>query len=309
MSRLFWIACGVVLAGSLGLWGGGTLAVRSEVGSLRQDLDLRARDLGRLAGPGFDGIVNKSDIDATEKRLGVLEEEEKRLRDLMRSHNMRLDDEVFGDPPPPRHDMALFRVWLEEKYIRRDEMLQRAGVLIGPKQPGERGDVSNWGLVRRDDVPRILREYVVTSEICRALSEAKAAVPGEEGKRGVDQLRSIRFGSDAGGRFGAEPAPAATEGAPYREHAVTVSFVAHYNVALEALRLMESSKRGLFVVRLARVKRLQEMGLSSRQIAELPSQEKRFYERLKDGEAHDPPVEVELRMGLIEFIAAGEAES
>ena len=86
-----------------------------------------------------------------------------------------------------------------------------------------------------------------------------------------------------------------------------MSLVAHYNVVVDVIRRIEKSKKGLFLVKGARVKRYaEEFGgprLGGMGGPEAPggaeSSDRRS--RFVNAPAHEAPVEVELNVSLFEF--------
>ena len=152
-----------------------------------------------------------------------------------------------------------------------------------------------WEDVREKDIPRILREYAISREVFRALAEAsgKVAYPGQGGPKEKEEeekvitLRSLKFGEDRGARR-VRAGPRETKSPKLlKEHGFTMSLAAHYSAVLDVIRRLEESKRGLFIVREARIERL------TRAVPNDP--------RYANTSGHEAPVEVELKVVLIEF--------
>ena len=322
MGRLFWIVCGVLLIGAIGLWGGGTLNVRGEVVKLRSDVEKNTLELHRKQGLARKGkLVNPTDIEE-QKRFGVkLGEEEKALLGLMREQDMDLSDEAFKPKSPPRDSTAYFREWLTAKYEERNRILNERGIIFPQKDPDEVGDVVRWEEVRKEHIPAILRRYVISVEVFRALAEAKGDVKymKEEKTKGGDkklvesvkearmvELASLRFIARvaSGRRRGpGGRAPAAEAKALVRKHSFAVSFIAHYSVTLDFIRRLEKSNKGLFIVRSVRMQRLKDAGRSRRVASGMqPGQ------RYANTREHEAPVEVALRVELMEFPTARKAQ-
>jgi len=302
MGKAFWAACVLGVAAAIGVWGYGAFSVRAQVNVEANKVKGQQRELRNWASKK-DEIVNKRFIDAASRRKEALAEEEKALIDLMRSREVKIDAAAFGGKEPPR-DLAEFREWMRRQYEERDKILVAAGIAF-PEDRGMRGDVDRWDEIRVADFPGVLRDFVASREIYKALAEAKAKVrytirhtekgvtrtETAEEERKVDALRSLRFGAEA--VRDKESGPALPAGVPCSERPVSLVFLAHYNVALDVMRRLEASEKCLFVVRSVRISRE----------ADYEKIPEALRERFLDTVVHEPPAVVELGLALVEFPA------
>jgi hypothetical protein len=304
MSKVFWAACGLVFVAAIALWAAGTRAIRAEIDDLRKQQEREKRKLRELAG-GKKKIVNRGFIEESRTYKQKLAEEKEALRATMRERNMDLSDEAFQElfgGAPPRTSVAEFRTWLEDRYHDRDKLLVKAAIRFHPGDPRARGDVEDWGAVRIEDFPEILRKFMYSYEIARALADAEAEVvypPARRGgkprseKRKVVEFRSLSFETES--PTGARTAGPISKG-PYSEFPVSVTILAHHGVARDFIHRIETTKRGLFVARSFNMRRA---GAPRRR------QEEEVDERLANTGNREAPVEVEIDMGVLDFPMGG----
>jgi hypothetical protein len=81
--------------------------------------------------------------------------------------------------------------------------------------------------------------------------------------------------------------------------------VAHYNVLAEVMRRVESSKKVLFVTRSVRVKPAQQTQRQESDYGATVS----VAPHLRNEDAHEAPVEAEIRFGYFEFPAARDVRA
>ena len=305
MSKAFWISCAVVLVAALAIWGVGTRGARADAARLRDEVDREKIEI-RNEAKGKANIVNEKFIDSARELKTKLQEEKEEIKKVMRSCDLHVKTFDWGpNPPPGPDDLSRFKIWLTGRYQERDELLKKAGIVY-PADPKARGDVSDWEQVTAEHVDGLLREFVVTREIYAALAASKADVsylvvkpPKRQLEehtetRKVDAMASLQFGE---GRRGGPKKPVAQKG-PYKEHSVMVRFTAHLNVVPGVMRRIEKSKKALFIVRSARIRR---PGSGSR--GPDLSAGKKYMRNAPD---HEAPVEAELRFGFFEFPVARE---
>lgn len=298
MGKLFWAVNVVGIVAAIALWGYSTFSIRSEVKAEISKVESRQRELKNWAAKKNE-IVNRNFMRSAEDLKKMLEAEEKSLRELVRSRDIKLEPSAFGGTMPPQ-DLAEFREWMRRRYEERDKLLRSAGIYF-PEGREIRGDVERWDEIRPSDFPRVLRDFLASCEIYRALAEAKAVVKytirhTEKGAvrtetveevRKVDALRSLRFGTE-----GKEQVPSLLpKDAPCSERPISLALIAHYNVVLDVMRKLEASEKCLFVVRSARIWREVEL----ERVPEV------LRDRFLDTAAHEPPVFAELGLVLVEF--------
>lgn len=325
MGKLFWIINAVVLVVALGLWGVGTRGVRSDVEDLESQLSM---EIARIDGLRKK-LVNQSFVEAEREFKTHLEAEREKLKEVMGSRDLNIEEFDWGDSPPPGGgNLADLRLWLEEQYNEKNELLAEAKIMLpeGDDQAREKGEIKNWDKeLTVKNTPEKLRELVVMREIHAALAAANGKVTfkvqREEGRvvsdtktRRVDELKSVEFGMRrrrvsriARGidRGTGKPKPAATpeeQGRPYKEHAVTVTFVSHLNVVTDVMRRVERSDTVLFVVRSVTLRRPKEL-TGPRAGGAAGGVEKKH---LRNTEDHEAPVEAEITFGFFEFPVARE---
>jgi len=311
MGKLFWIGSGVGLLAAVGLWGGMTMSLQTEVKGLHDEL---AKERGELtkwstSGPGgkFDGIVNQTFIDVARAYKKELSEMEGVLLKQMRARNMSLAPAIWENDPPPMNVPSQFRQWLTRKYNDRNSDLMKKGVVV-PGNSISLGDVPDWDSVRKEDLPGILRSYRISCEVFTALAEASVALhyvadvheEGEikhydsESEGRIISLDSLRFDDQAGGpKRGRRRRPrgASEKASLFKEYTFGMKFDGHLGAALDFIRRLEGSKAGIFVVRtvdIVRADRVSESG-----DGENP------YANKTEVEA---PVTVEMTASLIEFV-------
>ena len=316
MSRLFWIINAVVLVAALGLWVVGTRGIRGDVGNLKRDLDMEIDRIERLRKK----LVNKSFVEVEREFKTHLEAEREKLKEVMRSRDLNIEGFDWGESPPPRGgNLADLRLWLEKQYSEKNELLAEAKIILpeGADQAKLRGEIKDWNkeLTVRN-TPEKLRELVVMREIHSALAEATAGVTfivkieggklrPEPKQRGVDELKSVEFGIRRPRGVIKRPPKVApkVQALPYKEHAVTVTFVSHLNVVADVMRRVERSKTVLFVVRSVTLKCPEE--LTGPQAASVAGGVEKKH--LRNTEDHEAPVETEITFGFFEFPVAREA--
>lgn len=320
MGRLFWIINAVVLVVTLGLWGVGTRGVRGDVEDLKQKLDMEISRIERLG----KSLVNGRFVEAERGFKTQLEKEREKLKEVMGSRDLNIDEFDWGDSPPPSGgNLADLRLWLEEQYSEKNELLTQAKIILpeGDDKAKRMGEIQNWDReLTRKNTPEKLRELVVMREIHTGLAAANARVTfdvqREEGRvvsetktRRVDELKSVEFGRPGGGRrrrgvIKRQPKVALkVQALPYKEHVVTVTFVSHLNVVPDVMRRVERSHTVLFVVRSVTLRSPEELtGPRSGSVA--GGVEKKH---LRNAEDHEAPLETEITFGFFEFPVAREA--
>lgn len=319
MGKIFWIVCGVVLALGVGIWAGGFFGPGTEAAAEARKARVDKDELERTA-------RNKKKIKtdkhiAEQKSYGErLAAEQKALLGKMAERDAKVNDKTFAPPPPsPAKGLADFREWLQQQYMKRDEIFKKAG--IERKGGSSVGDVTKFGNWKDEDRPLVLKNLAISIQVFKALAAARSGVkyvlPLREGGKAVVReetvlrLDSLSFERDvAGGRRaagrGRPAARAAAAGTPLvRAYGFGLSFVAHYNVALDVVRQLESSKQGLFIVRKLHAVRFEEQlprpGLASEEdLAKL--------ERYGNRSGHEAPVVVHLSAALTEFPMARGTE-
>ncbi|MHC5056002.1 MAG: hypothetical protein ACYTKD_14940 [Planctomycetota bacterium] len=282
MGKLFWIGSGVGLLAAVGLWGGMTYQIGLEVEGLHDDVGKRRQQLHDWATKKFGDIKNQIFIDVENAYKQDLEATETELLKQMRAGNMSIDPKVWEEPPP-MHEVAGFREWLTRKYNERNSKLREADVIV-PDDPVGLGEVPNWDDVRKENLPRILREYRVSCEVFKALAEAlakvryRARVKNKDGKlevhesekdddKKVVEIETLRFEEEKvvhAGPIKPKPGAAPARPALFREHEFAVKFNAHHGVAIDFIRRLESSKAGVFIVRTVEVGRIDRLDLKRR---------------------------------------------
>lgn len=305
---LFWGGCALALLGALVFWLAGTRGVRGEVKSLSDQANARKKNLESWADPErkFDKIVNEHFIKGANKFKKELKDEEKLFREELKSHQMSIEPSAFGeDPPPPASDLLRFRHWLTGKYEERDQVLRKAGIGF-PEDPQGRGDVSDWEGVQKEDVPEILLRYLVSLEVYKVMAEAKVEPPSgsEPVERKVDLVGNISFmgfsvaEERAPARGRTRPRERAGERLPVAERRFEVQFVSHLSVVPVVARLIESNRRGVFVVKSADMERVPVRDLVSKADEELLA-------RVVNTKDREAPITSRLSVALLDF-KAGE---
>jgi hypothetical protein len=304
MGKLFWLVSAVGLVVAVGLWGYGAFVVGEDLAKASKKVNREKNGLRNMA-KNARTIRNRRWLAYADERLEVAKKEEATLKELMRSREM--DMKWLGAWPTT---VADFRTWISPKYDERNGMLREAGIKI-PNQPTLMGDAVAWEAAKVNDLPGIVRRYVQTAEIARALSEARTEITytyTDSGQRRtanetrtVDALDSISFPTLPLPRR-PNAAEKESEPPPFAEERVVVRFVAHYSVALDVMQRLEKSDKCLFVIRGASV-RQNDKTLNAQVIRD--ENERRVY---MDTNTHEPPVEVTLSLSLLSFPAAAVAK-
>ncbi|MHC4248781.1 MAG: hypothetical protein ACYS9X_06595 [Planctomycetota bacterium] len=325
MGKLFWIGCGVGLLAAVGLWVGMTMSIRGEVVGLHKDVDMRRNELRNWATKKFGEIKNQSFIDVEKAYQQDLEATKTELLEQMRAGNMSIDPTVW-DPPAPMHEVSRFRTWLTTKYNERNSKLREADVIV-PDDPVGLGEVPNWDDVRKEDLPRILREYRISCEVFTALAEATAKVRyrakvaeakgdklqmelhenEEDQEKKVVEIETLRFEEEGKpGPRPVRPRPGAAAAKPrlFIEHEFAAKFNAHHGVAIDFIRRLESSEAGVFIVRTVEVGRIDRPDLKRRGSDE-EDEENPYKNRLRN----EAPAVVEVTASLLEFTEQDKKEA
>ncbi len=308
MGRIFWIACAAVLVGAIGLWAVGTRSIQDEVKAL--DVEVKALDKKLVIyKEGKKEVITSRHITVMKTYMKKLGEEDTALRARMGERDIDLSDSAFKPSPPPRHSVAEFRLWMTKKYNERNGILHDKEIKP-PRSPTDVGDVTDWEGVKLEDVPRILRDYAVSEAVFLALAAAEAPITFRYKVKGkpeentvterVIELNEIVMGGGGAGHAGGRGAKKVT----FDEIGFTVNFRAHLNVAIEVIRNIESSKRGLFVVRSVSVKRLSPQEIRPPTGGDPALRRER--ERFANTSEREAPVAVVLCAGLLDYPDAQE---
>jgi len=289
MGKVFTLVSGLLLVVAIGLWGYGAFVVGAEAADAQKRVSRKKEELEGWA-KDAKNIKNQHFIDDENNRTALLKEEEKKLLELMKSRQVKIDPAAADLPT------AQFRLHVTAKYNEEDAALESKGILF-TKKPELRGHTYKWDEVTDNDKVRILRDLVVTSEIAKALANATGTVTYQiedktiEEKRKIDKLNAIRFVKTVD--RGDEVVTKEEEEKPYEEQLVSIEIHAHYNVLIEALREMEASKKCLFVVR----------GVALTRLDVIPQEIQDEGERAiyKDLPEHEIPVAAEVTLALLEF--------
>lgn len=306
MGKVFWIACGIVLAGAIGLYAWTESVPRDEVRDLGQQVKARKKKLHGLAGKKLKEIKNPHFINEITECKEKLAGQEKLLKDLMRARDMDLSDEAFGGPVP-RTSVAGFRLWLMDKYSKRNALLREKKIIF-PDDGSKVDDVVDWETIGTDEIPRVLREYVISEEVFRALADAEAKVTYRypEGKteklaetvviEKVVELERLDLGVvRSGGRRRAAPSSEEARDR-FTERSFALDFAAHFNVVLDVMRRLEGSKRALFVVREISIKRHEKA-----RFVDVMEEMRKSVEPYLNTMTREAPVRVALQVGLLDY--------
>ncbi|MHC4201522.1 MAG: hypothetical protein ACYSU0_16155 [Planctomycetota bacterium] len=304
MGKIFWIGCGVVLVGSIGLFAWTEYGPRKKVKKLEKQVDDRRTTLHKLGDRrrGLKNIKNPHYIKEVTGYKEKLAGYETSLKDLMRARDIDLSDEAFPPPPPPRNSVAGFRLWLMDRYSKRNALLREKKIMF--PEGAKIDDVVDWETIGTDEIPRVLRRYVISREVFKALAGAEAEVTYrylDDKKKPVEnkvtervvELEALVLGVTKGG-----PAKGLAKEAAGRftERRFTVRFVAHFNVALDVVRLLEASDKALFIAREIGINRHEKAPL--RDVAPEMMKSVEPYLNTMEKEA---PVKVTLEVGLLDY--------
>ena len=307
MGKVFWIVCGLVLVGSIVLYVWTESVPRTRVKTLDQDVGNLRKRLLDLGNPrkGLKKIKNPHYIREVTEYKEKLAGHEKSLKDLMSARDIDLSDKAFPPPPPPRTSVAGFRLWLMDRYNKRNALLREKKIIF--PEGARVDDVVDWETIGTDEIPRALRRYVISREVFGALAGAEAEVTYrylDDNKKPIEntvtekvvELEELNLGVVSKSKGGPAKGTAKGAGGRFKERSFTVRFVAHYNVALDVMRRLEASKRALFVAREISVKR-HEKALLVNVVEEM----RKSVEPYLNTMAREAPVKVTLQVGLLDY--------
>lgn len=249
--------------------------IDQEIKKQQKALDAKRKDLKNLAGPAFKTIANQACIDAKQKYKEALAAEEANLLEAMKEFDIDLNN--WPDGAPPLDDMAEFRVWMTNEYSRRNERLRASGTLFEVKDPEVFGDISEWGDVTDEDVLHRLRELIVSNVVVGAIVAAPLELTytykDPEGQvltnkvlEKIVQLSQIEYlekdkrGVHKVARSNSSATKAEAEIKTFDEHMFKVRLTGHFNIVARFVRLIEESKRGLFLTKSVSISRLESEG-------------------------------------------------
>jgi len=271
-----------------------------QVGNLRK----RLQDLGNPR-KGLKEIKNPHFINEVTEYKEKLAGHEKSLKDLMGARDIDLSDKAFPPPPPPRNSVAGFRLWLMDRYSKRNALLREKKIIF--TEGAKVDDVVDWETIGTDEIPRVLLRYVISREVFGALADAEAEVTYrylDDKKKPVEnkvtervvELEELDLGVVSSSRRGAARDAATEAEDKFTERSFTVRFVAHFNVALDVVRRLEASDKALFVAREIGIKRHEKALLG-----DVAEEMRKIVEPYLNTMEREAPVKVTLLVGLLDY--------